>query len=255
MWILWYDYLDNKEQNKLTKTQQLRAKKHFNNHKHAIVKSYATNPITGEKIVANINTENLMVPINIDCFNCTTGCCGDLPGKICDKSVEYIRNNFERFEEKTHIRAIQKELKVDEDAIDLFEIGQDTAKLGHFSIGCPMACINESGSKVCALHSMCLEDGMNQLEYKPIICNIYPILTFYDTESNEIYVTLHSKETANIFPIYMPCSNYADRNNISFKRDYPKFSDNWRKVSEVYKDEIIYTFGEDFYNEIVNLGI
>lgn len=254
MILLWYDYLDSGTEKELYKTQQIRVKKHFRKYKNSVVKCFITNPKTKEKLVANVNVESLSVPINIDCFNCTTGCCGDLPGKLDKKSIDYINSNSDRFEEKTKIKAIQKELNIDE-SIDLYEVGQDTKNLGNFSIGCPIAYINENGNKVCALHSMCLEDGISQLSYKPIICNIYPILAFYDTETNEVFITLHSRETSDIFGIYMPCSNYNDRNNISFKRDYPNFSDNWRKVSEVYKDEIIYTFGEEFYNEIVKLGI
>lgn len=195
----------------------------------------------GRSFVANFNITKLRNKVNTDCFNCINSCCGELPGKLPEKSIEYLKENSERFNSVTGMLDM---LKDDETGFDMYSYNaQDSEIDPDFGCGCPLSCVNKNNSKVCGLHSMLIEDELDVVSHKPLICNIYPIMAFIDTITEEVYITLNTSEL-NVYLNYTPCSNEKDYNTAKFKRTYPNFSNNYRKVTDVYENEIKYTFGE-----------
>lgn len=61
---------------------------------------------------------------------------------------------------------------------------------------------DENGIAKCAIHSYCLKNGLNYIEYEPYICSLFPLFAIRDTETQELFFFCHDSKTS-AFSLYM----------------------------------------------------
>ncbi len=199
---------------------------------------------------------------NFDCFNCQDHCCADNPSKYEPQTRKFVLDNLEDYNSLTRnvdilmdlgysIEEIKESILSDELMIPAEHVEEEISL-------CTCSFKPDNSSTICALHSLCLDKGMGTegvLEYKPVICSLWPMEIFAEDDLSTLYITLPDDLT-NGFVIEdyysNACINREYGDSPQFRRMNPDGfdKDGYRPFIVSYADTIRYGLGERCYTDI-----
>lgn len=201
---------------------------------------------------------------NFDCFNCQDPCCADNPSIYEDLTRELILDNLKEYDNLTHNLEILLEIgKNPEEIIESIKnddvMVPDENAEEEISL-CTCSFKPNNNSTLCAIHSICLSKGMSAkeiVEYKPMVCNLWPIDIIAEDDLSVLYITMPDDFTTGftIEDYYgIGCINKELCESAIFRRKNPEgFSKNdFKPVIVAYGDTIKYSLGEKCYEDIKN---
>lgn len=201
---------------------------------------------------------------NFDCFNCQEHCCADNPAKYEQKTREFVLKNLEDYNSLTRNVDILKDLGYGPEEIKNSILNDDLMvpeeHVEEEISLCTCSFKPNNRSTICSLHSLCLDKGMSAeeiLEYKPLICSLWPMEILAEDDLSVLYITLPDDFT-NGFSIEdyysNACINVEYGSGPVFKRMNPEgfHRDDYKPFIVSYADTVKYGLGEECYNEIKN---
>jgi|GEM_PF-782218 len=218
--------------------------------------------IRGREYKAIIDFELFANMANFDCFNCVEHCCGDNPSVYEDHTREFILANLEEYNQLTKNNDILEwEGHSEDDIKDHIKNSPLMIPDQHVEeeiINCTCSFKISNSTTLCSVHSICLNKGLSSediLNYKPVICSLWPMEILAEDDLSVLYITLPDDFT-NGFTI----ENYYTKSCINedyaaspvFKRENPEgfHNEDFEPFITAYKDTIIHGLGSKCYEDI-----
>lgn len=217
----------------------------------------------GREIPATVDFNIFTKPSNFDCFNCQDPCCGDNPVIFSDKTRDFLLKNLEKYDSMTKIPSILEESGLSSDEVtesiekepglvpdEFIENEIDMCSCSYKPNNC---------STLCSIHSIALEKNMTFqeiVELKPLVCSLWPLEILAEDDLSRVFITLPDDFTNNFITedyYNIACINMDFTASPFFRRSNPDgFKEkDYTPFYLAYRDTIIFTLGENFYNDVV----
>lgn len=244
---------------KVSKTKERFARKYFKQ-----IDTLETSIQFEGKTVPAIVDFNIFTKLsNFDCFNCQDPCCGDNPVVFSKKTRDFLKKNYERFNEMTKLPAILEDFGLSQKDIQE-SLTNDSGLIPDEFIDneinmCSCSYKPDNCSTLCSIHAIALENELSFqkiVNLKPLVCSLWPLEILVEDDMSKVYITLPDDFTNNFISedyYNIACINLDFTTSPLFRRDNPLGfnEENYIPFYEVYRDTLISTLGEKFYNDIV----
>ncbi|MGL4254494.1 MAG: hypothetical protein ACRCU6_05065 [Fusobacteriaceae bacterium] len=244
---------------KVTKAKERLARKYF---KQIDTLETSIN-FEGREIPATVDFNIFTKLSNFDCFNCQDPCCGDNPVVFSDKTRDFLLENFEKYDNKTKIPSILENFGLSSKEITE-SIKNDPGLIPEEFLEneidmCSCSYKPDNCSTLCSIHGIALEKNMTFeqiIGLKPLVCSLWPLEILSEDDLSRVFITLPDDFTNNFITedyYNIACINLDFTSSPFFRRSNPVgFEEkNYVPFYLAYKDTIIFTLGENFYNDIV----
>lgn len=215
----------------------------------------------GKTYKAIVDIDSFLHPSNFDCFNCLTNCCVQFPYEFNERAREIILNNLQEYDSLTKAVSILEYEGLTLDEIKDY-IRDDRMLIPEKHVKttfdrCTCSCVHVDRN-LCALHKICLDNGMNMeetIDAKPLWCSIYPleILTENDESLLYIFVPNEGNDFMSMNDSDFPCMNIAMSKSPYFRRENPTGfrEEDYKPFIKSYYGILRYILGEKFVNDII----
>jgi len=218
--------------------------------------------IQGETFKGIIDYKVFSNYVNFDCFNCVEFCCADNPAIYSKKTREFIKGNYESYNELTKNQEVLYEVGYEEDEIlesletDIAMVPEEVKEneIKH----CSCSFKPDNSATLCSLHSIALDKGLSSkeiVEIKPIICSLWPLEIIAEDDESLLYVTI-ADDFTNSFTIEdyyeIPCINMDYTETALFRRNNPDGfkEEDFVPLIDAYGSTIRYGLGGECYKKI-----
>ncbi|MGL5963295.1 MAG: hypothetical protein ACRCZ2_02700 [Fusobacteriaceae bacterium] len=258
-YLLFLNHPKGEKVYKVSKTKERLAKKYFKQ----IDTLQTSIQFEGKTIPATVDFNIFNKLSNFDCFNCQDPCCGDTPAIFSEKTRDFLLHNLKKYDEQTKIPSILEDFGLTSIEISDSIKNNSTLIPDEFIEDditmCSCSYKPNNCSTLCSIHSIALEKKLsfeNIVKLKPLVCSLWPLEILVEDDMSRVFITLPDDFTNNFISedyYNIACINQEFTLSPLFRRDNPLGFDekNYTPFYLAYKDTLIFTLGEKFYNDTV----